>query len=112
MKPYLKMMALAYADFKHIVLHIEKIILKYFPWTNTNLLVISLNTLVLRYPWVFKARYIHLFLKILLSQIFLFCWQIILLILSNIFLILLLFKADFLQCRSQFVEKKERKKIQ
>ena len=56
MKPYLKMIVLAYADFKHIVLHIEKIILKYI---NTNLLVFSANALVLRNPWVFKARYIH-----------------------------------------------------
>src|SRR4029434_9919839 len=112
------MMVVASAEYKHLFLHIKKIILKYFGYIGkctcfwcsctdfkihclacslisrswsmvlnistfsyilrklflnilTNVLVFSLATLVLRYIWVL------FFYKVLVSQIFLFCWPII-----------------------------------
>ncbi len=56
----------------------------------------------------FETRYFYLFSKILASEIFFFCWQIILLILSNIFPIffVLFLRADFSQCKTWILDPK------
>ena len=92
------MMVLAFAEYKHVFLHIEKIILKYFDKCTCFQ---SGHTSFKIYLGSLRLDIFYLFYKLLVSQIFLFCWQIILLILSNISPIVLLFfllKAEFLQC--------------